>query len=124
VLYRTPIDLDVARFVGEAVVVPGEARGRSVTCLLGTLAIRGEEHDGPVQVMIRPEQIRLQPQANGHASARVVGKSFYGAATELHLELQDGAATPVVARTFDEPGVDVGDRTSVAVEGPVTVYEP
>lgn len=123
-LYRRPVDLDVARFVGEAVVLPGEARGGSVTCVLGTLAIRGEKQDGPVQIMIRPEQIRLQPSGDGRVAARVVGKSFFGAETELELELLNGAATPVIARTFDETAVEVGDRRSVVVEGPVTVYQP
>jgi iron(III) transport system ATP-binding protein len=124
VLYRTPVDLDVARFVGEAVVLPGRAQGRSVTCELGTLAIRGEEMDGPVQIMIRPEQIRLQPGGDGRVTARVVGKSFFGAETEVHLELLDGPSTPVVARTFDEGAAEIGDRKSIVVEGPVTVYRP
>ena len=119
VLYRTPLDLDVARFVGEAVVVPGEARAGAVTCVLGTLAIRGERTDGAVQVMIRPEQIRLSP---GGVAARVVGHGFYGAETELQLELSDDSGTAVVARTFDDGGVQIGDRTNVVVEGPVTVY--
>lgn len=122
VLYRQPVDLDVARFVGEAVVVDGDAHGSAVTCLLGTLPIRGEGADGPVQVMIRPEQIRLQPATNGGVAARVVGHSFYGAETELQLELLDGSSTPVLARTFDDNDVRVGERTSVVVEGPVTVY--
>jgi iron(III) transport system ATP-binding protein len=123
-LYRRPVDLDVARFVGEAVVLSGEAHGGSVRCVLGTLAIRGEEKDGPVQIMIRPEQIRLQPSGDGRVAARVVGKSFFGAATELQLELLNTAATPVVARTFDETTVEVGDRQSIVVEGPVAVYQP
>jgi len=122
VLYRRPVDLDVARFVGEAVVLAGEVRGATVACVLGTLAVRGEQEDGPVHVMLRPEQIRLYPGDNGGVAARVLGHSFYGAETELHLELMDGSATAVVARTFDDGGVQIGDRTSVVVEGPVTVY--
>jgi iron(III) transport system ATP-binding protein len=114
----------VARFVGEAVVLSGEARGRSVTCVLGTLAIRGEEKNGPVRIMIRPEQIRLQPGDHGPVAGRVVGKSFFGAETEVHLELLDEPSTPVVARTFDETAAEVGERKSIVVEGPVTVYQP
>lgn len=122
VLYRTPVDLDVARFVGEAVVLPGEAHGGSVTCVLGTLAIRGAGHEGPVQVMIRPEQIRLQPTGNGRVAADVVGESFYGAETMLQLELLDGSSTRVGVRTFGDADARVGDRRGVGVEGPVTVY--
>lgn len=122
VLYRQPVDLDVARFVGEAVVLAGEAHGGSVTCVLGTLAVRGEEKHGPVHVMIRPEQIKLDASGDGRVAARVVAQSFYGAETELHLELLDGAATPIVARTFDDGGVQIGEQRSVDVKGPVTVY--
>jgi iron(III) transport system ATP-binding protein len=121
-LYRQPVDLDVARFVGEAVVLAGEARGGTVTCVLGTLAVRGEEMNGPVQVMLRPEQIRLASSGNGRVAARVVGRSFYGAETELHLELLDGSGTAVVARTFDDGDVQIGDERSVVVEGSATVY--
>ena len=39
-LYATPVDLDVARFVGDAVVLPGAAEGGRVGCALGTLADR------------------------------------------------------------------------------------
>ena len=39
VLYRMPADLDVARFVGEAVVIAGNARGELVSCALGRLDV-------------------------------------------------------------------------------------
>ncbi len=39
-LYWMPADLDVARFVGDAVVVPGEAGHEDVVCALGTLPTR------------------------------------------------------------------------------------
>jgi len=58
-LYRTPADLDVARFVGEAVVLHGHARGRAVSCPLGELDVLDPRLTGPVRVMIRPEQVRL-----------------------------------------------------------------
>ena len=61
VLYRTPANLDVARFVGEAVVLPGRADAGIVSCPLGELALVDREIQGPVETMIRPEQIRLRP---------------------------------------------------------------
>ena len=120
-LYRTPVDLDVAHFVGEAVVVAGEAHGESVTCVLGTLAVRGDGTNGAVQVMIRPEQIRVHAPGDGRVAARVVGRNFYGPETVLRLELLDGSAT-VLARMFDDDGIAVGDRIGVLVDGPVTVF--
>jgi iron(III) transport system ATP-binding protein len=124
-LYRSPVDLDVARFVGEAVVVPGEAHGGTVGCVLGTLRVRGEGVEGQVEVMIRPEQIRVQRVAGGPGvPARVVGQSFYGAETVLRLELVDSAETAVTARAFDSDGVQIGDEVRLVVHGPVVVYRP
>ncbi len=70
-IYRTPADLDVAHFVGEAIIVPGEARTETVVCMLGTLPIRGQPALGTVDVMIRPEQIRLnRVSSNGGIPAK------------------------------------------------------
>src|SRR5579885_902893 len=76
-LYRTPVDLDVARFVGEAVVVAGQAHGDTVACVLGTLPVRGEPTHGPVHVMVRPEQIEVRADGDARVAARVIGHSFY-----------------------------------------------
>jgi iron(III) transport system ATP-binding protein len=119
VLYRSPVDLDAAQFVGEAVVLAGEAQGKSVVCVLGALPVRGAEVEGTVQVMIRPEQIEVEASGEG---ARVVGRHFYGPDTVLELELLDHAATPVSARIHDEAGLSVGDVVGVSVRGPVAVY--
>jgi iron(III) transport system ATP-binding protein len=122
-LYRTPADLELARFVGEAVVVSGEARGDAVVCTFGALRVRGEVRTGQVAVMIRPEQIRLAPteSADGVA-ARVIRQSFYGAETVLQLELADGSATPITARTFDGAGAEAGTEVRLRVDGPVATY--
>jgi len=124
-LYRTPADLDVARFVGEAVVVPGEARSQTVVCSLGTLPVRGSAIDGAVQVMIRPEQIRVVRQSGeAGVAARVVGHSFFGPETVVRLELTDGSSTPVTARMFDDAAATAGETVTLVVDGPVTVFQP
>jgi iron(III) transport system ATP-binding protein len=122
-LYRTPADLELARFVGEAVVVPGKAQGATVACTFGTLDVRGEAAAGAVQVMIRPEQIRVLRTADGGGvAARVVGFTFYGPETVVHMELADGSATAVTARTFDGAGAETGDAVRLLVDGPVVTY--
>jgi iron(III) transport system ATP-binding protein len=122
-LYHEPADLELARFVGDAVVVTGEARGETVVCTFGTLRVRGEARAGTVEVMIRPEQIRVERMASeGGVAARVIGQSFYGAETVLQLELADGSATRVSARTFDGPGADANAEVTLHVHGPVATY--
>lgn len=120
VLYREPVDLDLARFVGEAVVVPGAARGGLVDCELGTgLAIRGTPLDGPVLVLIRPEQVRL---SSGGVAARVVERSYHGADSMLRLVLDDPAGTPITARTLDHDVPSDGETVRVEVRGTVAVF--
>jgi iron(III) transport system ATP-binding protein len=127
-LYRTPVDLDVARFVGDAVVLPGHARSGAVDCVLGRLPVRGSAVEGPVQVMIRPEQIRLgsrdlRPQlVDATVVAEVVGHTYYGPDTVVRLLLDDGSRTSIIARTFDQETPPAGAVVTLTVSGPVVVY--
>jgi iron(III) transport system ATP-binding protein len=127
VLYRSPASLEVARFVGEAVVLDGQARDGVVACALGELEVRGGERTGPVQVMIRPEQIRLRRRPDDGVErlpgvpARVLGHSCYGPDTVLELAL-GSAGTKIEARTFDQDLPSAGEPVEVAVAGPVFTY--
>ncbi len=133
VLYRTPVDLDVARFVGEAVVLNGEARDGLVDCPLGVLDVLEPKLAGPVKVMIRPEQIRLaRPMAGGGrdaappdaraTGARVLGHSLFGPDTVVKLALEGASEATVAARTFDRDLPEVGERVQVSVAGPIVTY--
>ena len=55
-LYRSPQDLDVATFVGEAVVLGADLREGTAHCALGTVPVDGPHADGPARVLLRPEQ--------------------------------------------------------------------
>lgn len=126
-LYRTPVDLDVARFVGDAVVVPGHARSGLVECALGRLSILGSTVAGRVEVMVRPEQIRLARASDLTARdetvlADVIGQHYYGPDSVVQLRLRDDARTPISARTFDLAVPAAGEVVGVSVAGPVAVY--
>jgi iron(III) transport system ATP-binding protein len=118
-LYRNPVDLELAQFVGEAVVIQGLAQAGSVTCSLGTLPVRGTMEGGTVRVMIRPEQIRVTMNGDG-VPATVVGRSFFGPETVLRLELADGA--PVSARLLGDAPPSVADEVRLQVDGAVAVF--
>ncbi len=124
VLYRAPVDLDVARFVGDAVVVRGTARSGVVECALGRLSTASVDVAGTVEVMIRPEQIQLVPAAGaaGAVPADVIGHEYYGPDVVVQLRLRDDARVPVSARTFDVATPDAGAVVGVVVSGPVAVY--
>ena len=125
-LYRDPADLDVARFVGDAVVIPGRADAGEVDCVLGRLRLREPVGDGPVEVMIRPEQLRLASSGKGESrsrllSARIVGYTFFGPETMIQLAIDSQPAT-LVARTLDHDLPPAGELVAVEVEGPVRAY--
>ena len=42
-LYSRPVDADMARFIGEANLIPGTLNGSSVQTLLGRLAVAGAD---------------------------------------------------------------------------------
>ena len=123
-LYRAPVDLEVARFIGDAVVVPGQARAGLVECALGRLDVRGPALEGPVQVMIRPEQIRLALPAEPGVAAEVVDHVYYGPETVVRLVLGDGSGIPILAKTFDHEVPSAGVVVNIAVSGPVAVFPP
>lgn len=131
-LYRRPVDLAVALFVGEAVVVPGDANGDSVTCMLGVLPMENRVRPGRVDVMIRPEQLRVVVPAesggsgDGHSpSAVVTRRRFSGPDVTVSISLKDpktGAAAELTARTRSIGAPNVGEEVGVQVQGVVRVY--
>jgi iron(III) transport system ATP-binding protein len=127
VLYRTPANLDVARFVGEAVVVAGHATAGIVSCVLGEIPMIDSQIAGPVQTMIRPEQIRILRARTGSsgttvgAIATAIASAFYGPDTVIQLQL-DGVDGAISARTLGRDAPQPGERVELAVAGPVMVY--
>lgn len=122
-LYRAPVDLDVARFVGDAIIVPGTARSGVVDCALGRLSVPDAAAAGKVQVMIRPEQVRLVPRdAENAVPADVLGHSYYGPHSVVQLRLRDDTHTTLSTRTSDFPVADAGEIVGVVVSGSVAVY--
>jgi iron(III) transport system ATP-binding protein len=129
-LYTSPVDVDVARFVGEAVVVAGHAVGGIVACAFGNLPVAGETVEGPVSVMVRPEQIRVRSRAPGGSrhtpspngtTATVADRTYFGPETVVRMSLR-GAGDPVIARLHSHDAPEVGERVSLEVAGPVVVY--
>jgi iron(III) transport system ATP-binding protein len=127
-LYRQPVDLRVARFVGDAVVLDGLLLDGRVLCALGDLEASGQSGGGDlVQAMIRPEQIRLVHDGDPSDPRRTVGASVidrtcHGPDTVLRLALTDAPATIVKARTLERVLPEPGARVGLTVAGPVVVY--
>ena len=122
-LYRQPRDLDVATFVGEAVVLDAEIRDGVARCVLGELP--GEwagsgPSDGPARVLLRPEQLRLVPRTAGAPVARVRRVDFYGHDSRVWLDLADGGSVSARLEGSDVPSA--GDEVSIEVRGAARVF--
>ena len=124
ILYRRPVDVAMARFVGEAVILPGTVKGGAAVCALGRLPVTPPAPDGLMDVMVRPEQIRLVARPNADAPrAKVLAVTFYGHDASVVLALEDGAQTV----TSLVPGYRAprpGDEVRLSVEGAVMAYPP
>jgi iron(III) transport system ATP-binding protein len=122
ILYRQPIDGALAQFVGEAVLLPGLVEGDFATCALGRLALALPVPDGPVEVMVRPEQIRFEAQTKaGLAQAQVLAVTYYGHDASIAVAL-DGGAEPITVRVAGHMAPEEGARVWLSVEGPVMAY--
>jgi iron(III) transport system ATP-binding protein len=114
-LYRVPSDLDVATFVGEAVVLDADVRGGRAHCALGILPLERPFADGPARVLLRPEQLRLTAPAAGAPATRVRGVDFYGHDSRVRLELPGGVTVNARLEGADVPSA--GDEVAVVVAG-------
>ena len=115
-LYERPTSAWIARFVGEANVVEGDARGGLVDTVLGSLPLV-DALQGPCRVVVRPEHIVIRSGESGS----VAGVEFYGHDTAYRLTVAD---TPVTARAMTPPRFGVGHGVDVGYEGPPVVAFP
>jgi iron(III) transport system ATP-binding protein len=121
-LYRSPVDADVARFVGGATALPAHVRDGVASCILGDLPLTRPCPDGAAEVLVRPEQVRLDGAAHdARVEARVTEVSFYGHDAACRLDLQpDGPA--LVARIVGLEVPEVGSVVKVGVAGGVVAF--
>lgn len=130
-VYDHPESLDVATFVGEATVLPGQRDHDAVICALGRLPLavhcrdRSEPSD-PLWVVIRPEQVLLRSCATGSTTvgrgvpATVRSRSYFGHDSVVIVVLDDG--TELGARLHASRLPRVGEQVIVAVDDPVAGF--
>jgi iron(III) transport system ATP-binding protein len=125
-LYRQPASAALANFVGEAVFLPGIAAAGRVDCALGALIIADRHVQGPVHVMVRPEQIKVFGQAReGSVAATVCDVEFYGHDAVVRFAVpESGGSRHVSARLFSHTLPQPGKTAWLLVEGEVIAFAP
>lgn len=119
-LYTQPATRFVAQFVGESDIIPGTRAGEFlVDTPIGRLATTAPVQAATVDVMIRPEALRLRANADG--IARVVGISYFGHDQLVHMQFDDGQ----VIRARRGPRLDLqrDDRIDVTLDGSVITFD-
>ncbi|MFI0472276.1 ABC transporter ATP-binding protein [Halomonas sp. HMF6819] len=106
-LYCLPVDPFVVTFFGEVNELEGRVKNGQVETPVGVLKADWLDDDTPVQVMIRPEALRLKPldlPMDEHRHSHVVMAKLLGRASLVHLcaHAQSGAESHLHARV---PGV-------------------
>jgi iron(III) transport system ATP-binding protein len=124
-LYGHPGDAELAGFLGESNVLHGEVRDSVATTGLGRLAIgtwSGGPGGGPAQVLVRPEQIRLDETPDRGVGATVESYEYFGHDAVVRVRpVPPGLPDLVVRMTGGRP-VEPGRRVGLSVEGPVVAW--
>jgi len=85
VVYTRPADRATAEFLGDAVILDAWMEGSLATCSLGGIPVRRPPAQGRVQLMLRPEQIRIAE--DGPIRGTVVDTDYFGPETTVRLQL-------------------------------------
>lgn len=119
--YQSPATARAASFLGETVFLDGQATGDHVHTTLGTIPLTRQAH-GPVQVLVRPEQVQLRDLTQPGPSATVTRVRYAGHEARVDLRL-DGDGLAVLARVPAGGIPHVGDQRTLAVQGEAVVME-
>ena len=108
-IYHRPTSRFEARFVGLADFVPAELEDRRVVTELGSFPYEGAAPAEVVDLMVRPDDIEIDPDATGDGV--IVGREFKGADNLYSVRLPSGQLVRAVQPS--EPVYHVGERVKV-----------
>jgi iron(III) transport system ATP-binding protein len=128
-LYARPADVRTSLFLGDAVllrgVVSGTSTALSAECALGRVPIGNPFAGGDATIMLRPEQLAVEPDAL-EGTGVVESASFFGAAVMLSIRIAPGTTAEAVIRlphrSLDNP--DVGSRVRITLSGTALAFPP
>jgi ABC-type Fe3+/spermidine/putrescine transport system ATPase subunit len=89
-LYGDPANVFVADFIGTGTMFAGIAQPRGLE--MGTTLFPGRNPNGvtgPAVLLLRPEDIRLQPAGSTHLTGTVVETHFFGGASTTTISLPE-----------------------------------
>ncbi len=121
-LYLAPRDRETALFLGDAVMLPAIIRNGHADCALGHVAV-DSQHQGKVEIMLRPEQIRVvTDNSEKPYGGRVVEVDFGGATCTVAVSLDGVALPPILIKTSSVALPSRGDRVRLEIAGKAHVF--
>ena len=110
-IYNEPVNAFVADFIGESNIIDGVMKkdylvnfaGRDFDCV-----DFGFEENENVDVVIRPEDIKISEPEKGQLTGVVESVIFKGVHYEIVVDGRDGFAWKIHSTLYEEPGREVG----------------
>jgi len=143
-LYQRPADPALATFIGDANLLPGsvpDGAPAAVDTVLGRLTLAPEASrpatgSGPVTVLVRPEQLDLEPlqwaeavagpaapPVLGGLAGHVVACEYYGHDAVVRVRPEGEPAGPeIIVRIAGGPQLPAGALVAVRARGPVLAW--
>jgi putative spermidine/putrescine transport system ATP-binding protein len=119
-LYLRPATPEVAAFVGLSSLVPGIVSGGDVTVWGQSLPLHTPTSDGPVEVFLRPENLRFVAAGDPGIGAVVHESTFLGSFRRTVLRTDDGYLVRLQHSASEH--VEFGDEVRIAImPAPVAV---
>ncbi len=119
-VYSQPTSPFVAAFVGDGSLLPARLDGDTATCSFGSVAVAAPAAGPDIVIFVRPEQVQVQPLADG--AALVTAVAFHGHEAVVRL-IDEESREVVMARVPAAAMPQVGDRLGVTLHGPVLAFE-
>ncbi len=113
-LYQRPASPAVAAFVGVSSLVPGVVAGDVVHVWDFDLPLQTTTLDGPVEVFLRPEHVRLVRSPDAGTRAEVQESTFLGSFRRTLVRTTDGVLVQV-QHPADER-VEYADTVTIAID--------
>ena len=122
-IYAKPINLATARSLGDVIVLNGVASNGLAVTSLGVVPVINAL-DGPVSVVLRPEQVIVSRGTSNMAKilAVVTRSVFHGTHVRLVIRTEGGDEVTLRSPVADAPRV--GDTVRVIIQGDVQIYPP
>ena len=111
-LYQQPQSSQIASFFGHCQIISGQAQGKTATTSIGEVPLQ-QEHQGPCQILLRPENMRITPNAESSLSIKEV--RFLGARKEVSIQTPD---SEIFVNVSARSPIKVGDSISITAIDP------